>query len=85
MKHIDNYSVLLFEGNDDTFEMIAIMESAYKENIRQMIVALFDEWCYDEDEETMELLDKIVDSLFSDNYFNNGDLHFKIESVPFYK
>ena len=85
MKHIDNYSVLLFEGNDETFEMIAILESAYKENIREIIVRLFESWCYDEDEDTMNMVDDIVESLFEDNYFNNGEFHFKLESVPFYK
>ena len=85
MKHIDNYSVLYFEGNDETFEIIAIMESAYKKNIRQIIVALFESWCYDEDEDTMNKIDVIVESLFNDNYYNDGEFHFKLESAPFYK
>lgn len=85
MKHIDNYSVLLFEGNDETLEMVAILESAYKENIREIIVRLFESWCCDEDEGTMNMVDDIVESLFGDNYSNNGEFHFKLVSAPFYK
>lgn len=84
MKHIDNY-IVLFHQDDEEWESVAIFESASHSNIREQIVRLFIDWCYDEDDENNALIDRITVDLFGDNYYEDDVFKFKIESVPFYK
>lgn len=85
MKHIDNYSVILHKRDGEDYETIAILMTATKKNIKQVIVNCFLEWMYDENEETMKLLDRIVDSLYGDNHYIDEFDEFKMESAPYYE
>lgn len=83
MKHIDNY-VVLFHQDDEDWDTISIFQSADKKSLKEQIVRLFIEWEYDESEETLSLIDNIVDALYGDNYYEDDEFKFKIESVPFF-
>ena len=83
MKHIDNY-IVLFHQDDEDWDAISIFQSADKQSIKEQIVRMFVEWEYDESEDTINLIDNIVDDLYGDNYYEDDVFKFKIESVPFF-
>jgi hypothetical protein len=84
MLHTDTFTILFHQADEDWIP-IAIIPLPTKTNIRDRIVSLFLEWEYDENEETIKQIDKIVDDLYNDEYYEDDVDKFKIEQVPFYE